>query len=383
MQNQTYISEDIQLLIVCYLTKTITSTDSLKLQEWIESDPYNSQLFQQFTSSWLVTSNSNDQKHIDIPSLWSRIEREINSSEKPTVSISKAKTKMLSRFQIAASWFISICIGSLFTWYLTYEPVESAIKTTEYTVPKGSKSTIKLPDGSTVWLNAGSRIAYFSDFDKKERIVYLSGEAYFAVATNKNKPFVVRTSDILVRALGTRFNVKAYPDEKTITTTLEEGVIDIQVINGNKKDNPQIKIKPNEKLVFYKSGKVELPVDRSVEKVQKIQVIDKNIKVEENINTELYTSWKSDKWIIEGVTLNRLATMLERRYNMTIHFDNDGLEQYKFTGIIENETIEQILNALRYTAPLKYKIEKDTIYLSVDPKLKSNFERIITTRNNN
>ncbi|NJK95364.1 MAG: FecR family protein [Bacteroidales bacterium] len=272
-------------------------------------------------------------------------------------------------------------LGSALTWMLM-KPVERLALTTEYNVPKGSKSSLKLPDGTIVWLNAGSKLTYTDDFNQNERNVYLTGEAYFNVVTNKEKPFRVHTSELLIRALGTRFNVKAYPEERIITTTLEEGIIDVQVLKKNENGvNRQIKIKPHEKLVFFKDGYADsLSLPRPKEELKKISFAVKNIRVESEVNTELYTSWKSDKWIIEGLTLKCLAPMLERRYNINIHFNNDGLEQYKFSGILQNETIEQIMDALRYTAPLRYSIVKDSVYLKLDHSVKQNFERIITTR---
>lgn len=381
MQFNTTIPEDIQLLIVSYITNDIESNDFDLLKSWIQSNAENRKLFNQFVYSWVVAGNS-DKLEYDSNLLWNRIESEIKSVDEKESQYSIQRNNFIFKFRYVATWLLVVSLTSAVTWFIA-KPEDLQSKTTEYIVPKGSKSTIKLPDGSVVWLNAGSKLVYANNFDQKDRNVYLTGEAYFSVVSNKEKPFKVHTSDLIVRALGTKFNVKAYPEEKTITTTLEEGVIDIQIIKGSKgTQNKQIKIKPKERLVFIKSsvGREEIMAHKAIEEVKKIQSISDNIKVELNVNTELYTSWKSDKWVIEGLTLKCLAPMLERRYNMKIYFANDGLDQYKFTGILQNETVEQILDVLTYTAPIKYNIVKDSVYLKLDHKLKSNFERIITTR---
>lgn len=382
MQFNTTLPDDIQQLIVSYITNDIESKDFGLLKSWIQSNSENRKYFNQFVYSWIV-ADSSEKPDYDSNLLWNRIENEIKPDEEQEPRYSIKRNSFILKLRYVAIWLMVIGLTSAVTWFIA-RPVNFSSKTTEYIVPKGSKSTIKLPDGSIVWLNAGSKLVYADNFDQEERNVYLTGEAYFSVVTNKEKPFKVHTSDLIVRALGTRFNVKAYPEEKTITTTLEEGIIDIQITKENK-DYPkkEIKIKPNERLVYFKSKENpgDLEVSRHVEEVKKIQRINDNIKVELDVNTELYTSWKSDKWVIEGLTLKCLAPMLERRYNMKIYFANDGLDQYKFTGILQNETVEQILDVLTYTAPIKYNIVKDSVYLTLDHKLKSNFERIITTRN--
>ena len=107
----------------------------------------------------------------------------------------------------------------------------------------------------------------------------------------------------------------------------------------------------------------------------------KDINLLSNVRTELYTSWKDPRWIIYREPLSTLAPMLERRFDLKIIFNDEQLKKYKFTGIIENETVDQILNALKLTAPLDYQINKDTIRLSLDLKSNKEFKRIMTNKN--
>lgn len=378
MQKFDHISEDIQQLIVDYITKSITPSDLGKLNVWLKSDLKNAELLNEFKTAWLISAKRENPEPSSISLLWNTIEKEISRTEEPRAVERSLRTFKFIR--IAATWIVLIALGYLLN-ALVNNNFTHDLKLVEYTVPKGSKSNIKLPDGTIVWLNAGSTLKYDNSFDQKDRKVYLTGEGYFRVTTNKNKPFQVHTSDLVVRAFGTRFNVKAYPDEKIITTTLEEGMVDIVVIDKKQKNSEKpLVLKPNEKVVYFIEGRPEKPREEIIEPKHNVQLISKNIKIEENINTNLYTSWKNNEWIIESQTLKCLTPMLERKYNMTFCFKDDELKKYKFTGIIQNETVEQILKLLSYTAPIKYVIEKDTVYLSVDQKLQPQFKKITTTR---
>lgn len=379
MQKNLHIPEDIKQLITGYLTHDIDKNQLHRLCEWISESAQNHIYFNQYQSSWFLSSNQSKETLTDSAMLWNKIENELSQGETEIRTIYSKKS--ISGFlKYAAVLILMVSLSSTLTWWFMKDG-EAGERMVEYTVPKGSKSSIKLPDGSVVWLNAGSKLQYATDFDKKDRTVFLSGEAHFTVVSNKNKPFKVHTSDLIVRALGTKFNVKAYPEEKTITTTLEEGIIDVQVIKGKKAGKNQIKVEPNQKLVFFKETEGEVRVARrEIEETKKITLINENIRVVSDVNTELYTSWKNDKWVIEGLTLKCLAPMLERRYNIAIKFSNDGVNQYKFSGILHNETVEQIMDVLRYTAPVKYSIVRDSIFISTDHTVKKNFERIITSR---
>ena len=182
-----------------------------------------------------------------------------------------------------------------------------------------------------------------------------------------------------MKALGTKFNVKAYPEEPSVMTTLEEGKIDIQIME-NRKGPRNIILLPNEKFVYQKaSGSFE----KSSEKTNPMESTPKTAKkapsigiIEKNVNTELYTSWKDKRWIIEGETLDKLSPMLERRYNVKIEFRDEILKYYSFTGTIEKETIEQIMNALKLTAPIDFDLNRDSVILKVDRSMQDQFKQI-------
>ncbi|HEY4788782.1 MAG TPA: DUF4974 domain-containing protein, partial [Bacteroidales bacterium] len=123
--------------------------------------------------------------------------------------------------------------------------------------------------------------------------------------------------------------------------------------------------------------------EKTLEKpeTKKVTVAEDKLELHQNVRTELYTSWKEERWIIEGEPLSSLVPKLERRFNMKIVFTSSDLKKYKFTGTIQNETVEQIMKAMCFTAPLNFTIVKDTITLSLNQQLKEKFTKVITQKN--
>jgi transmembrane sensor len=365
MENFSHIPEEIHVLIVDFLIGTIDNKGLYMLNHWIEENDEHLDQFNSLKSTWILSHKPVIQ-----------IKEYKSALEKVKRSLETENSKNLVPFwpfsRIAASWLFAIIMVGVLSSYITTRILnnkENQFETT-VTAPLGSKSLIDLPDGTKVWLNAGSKLTYNNKYGKSTREVQLTGEAYFAVKTNKKVPFLVRTSDVVVKALGTRFNVKAYPEEKTITTTLEEGKIVVSRVN-QKASEKIIEVKPNGMVTYYKQGyKTEPPVRETLPSGIPKNVEEKKpvIEVNPDVKTELFTSWKDETWIIEAQTFGELAPLLERRFNTAIEFGSDQIKKYKFTGKIQRETIEQVMDALGYSAPINYKMTKDKIILSLDKK---------------
>ncbi|HEX3007572.1 MAG TPA: FecR family protein, partial [Bacteroidales bacterium] len=226
MDNLENNNIDITSLFVSYFMGEITPAELQILENWLDTSPQNREQFNQFEATWLLSGKTVRLDKIDNQLLWGELESKIKQTNLTEDEDQKRKGRTMSILRIAASWIIFMALGSVLTIWLSRDNTVSAEQVTEITAPLGAKSFVKLPDGTSIWLNAGSKVSYDKNFNAKERKINLSGEAFFNVVTNKEKPFTVHTSDIIVRAFGTRFNVKAYPEEKTITATLEEGKID-------------------------------------------------------------------------------------------------------------------------------------------------------------
>lgn len=229
---------------------------------------------------------------------------------------------------------------------------------------KGSQSYLTLPDGTEVWLNANSKIVYDDDFNVSDRQVTLTGEAYFQVAENENKPFVIRAGGLKVRVLGTVFNVRSYPDEQNIETTLVSGSVEITLDDqpGN-----TIQLKPGEKLSVHNRLNADYIATRrfkdSLESTGAPLLLLSKMKVNPDDSTLIDAAWKEGKLVFDGEDFGKVASKIEKWYNVTIVVENENLYTTSFTGVFGKKTLTTVLSTLQATGKLTYRQENDTVYV--------------------
>ncbi|MEO8821444.1 MAG: FecR family protein [Ginsengibacter sp.] len=272
-------------------------------------------------------------------------------------------------YYAAASVVVIFGIGFLFKGH-SLNNSDSSPKSTiqQVFVKPGSKSKIILPDGTIVRLNGSSSLSYNKDFNKKIREVKLDGEAYFDVTKDANHPFIVHTSNLDIKVLGTLFDVKSYQEDPTIEMTLLRG--SIEVYNKDDPYVPKVILKPNEKLVFRKNVDDKIPENDKVDlNSTKKNIPDQNISIStlsatkpDSLKKE--TSWLYNKLVIDGDDFTEMAQKMERWYGVNIEIMSPGLEKYHFNGIFKNETVEQALDALQLTVKFKYQIKDDVVEIS-------------------
>ena len=230
----------------------------------------------------------------------------------------------------------------------------------------GSKTALVLPDGSKVWLNAGSTLSYGKDYANTLREVNLSGEAFFDVVKNAAKPFVIHTGKMDIKVLGTAFNVKCYPEEKKTETSLIRGSIEITLKNRPEK----IVLKPNEKITIadeepVTTNKTSATAKNHPAPAAPQQVITLGHLTREPVNNEVIeTSWVDNRLIFSNETFEEIAVKMERWYAVKISFGKGSVRQKRFTGIFENETVGQALSAMQLTTAFTYTMNKDHIIIS-------------------
>lgn len=358
-------------LTIKFLSGKITFDEQQQLQLLLKEDT-NKDIFEELKLSWVASGNYIDtsiQTPQDIQ--WEKLKQSL-----PEVAEKTSKTYSLNRIlRVAAIWTALIVLSSLSTWLILRKNGTSKISYCTITTPLGSKMRMELQDGTIVWLNAGSTFKYPVDFSTLQRDVFLTGEAFFKVASNKKWPFVVHTKELNVKAVGTAFNVKAYPNEKAVTTTLVEGIVKLE--DAEKKFS--YTLKPKQELVYLteksasdKTVSSEADSNIAVEQNSGITRIENSV-LKDEVNTNVAVSWKDKRWIIQGETIGNLAVMLERRYNIKINILSEELESFRFSGTIENETIEQVMSYLRYTIPMKYTLNKGFVDLKIDNTLKEKY----------
>lgn len=197
------------------------------------------------------------------------------------------------------------------------------------TVENGQKASVQLPDGSQVRLNSASELRYSPDFGKKNRTVKLVGEAYFDVKSNPDNPFIVLTRDNLqIKALGTKFNIKSYPNDEQITGTLIEGKITVSSPVSSEVLNPYDRITYYTKEMTFSRSHIE--------------------------NAEETIFWMTDQFVFDKETLGNIAKMLERTYNVTISFASPDIQEIQYSGKIKNNSMENVLSLITVVSPLQY-----------------------------
>lgn len=351
----------IEEIIIDFLKGEISRKDELFLLDWINKDEKNKAFFTSYRNNWLAASIKT-KKDYNKNQSWQIIKSQIEPKQTKV-----RKLHMKKSYAVAAAVTLLISLSSIITVLIT----NSSINDKKYIVeaPKGSKINISLPDGSIVWLNAGSKLTYSSSFNIGKREVELVGEGYFDVTANKAKPFVVKTSHLDVKALGTIFNVSAYIEDKEIIATLVEGRIKVEKNFNNNSKN--ITLKPNEQIKYIKQN-VTSKNNKTLQQADTQHEFVKN-----KVNTKKVISWKDNVWIIQSESLEMLARKLERKYNTKIVFKSEELKAYRFSGNIRNETLEQMLYMLKMTAPINYKIDKGIVILDLDKKLEKEYNNLM------
>jgi transmembrane sensor len=224
----------------------------------------------------------------------------------------------------------------------------------------GSKTNLVLPDGSQVWLNAGSKLSYDKNYGNTIREITLTGEAFFDVEHNAEKPFIIHTDKMDIKVLGTRFNVKSYPADRTSEASLLRGSIEVSI-----KDRPgqKIVLKPNEKIVILNGGRDQEPgpASRFATDNPVPHIAIRNLTYQTGGEEIVETSWVENKLIFQDETFKDLAAQMERWYGVLIKFDDPSKEDLRFTGSFKNETIQQALEALLLSAKFNYSIRDNEI----------------------
>lgn len=279
--------------------------------------------------------------------------------------------------RIAALIVVAFVLGGTLSYFLLTPKVKPAESFCEVTAPLGSTSEIVLPDSSRVWLNAGSKLRYSTSFNQKDRLLYLEGEGYFKVAKNKQLPFVVDAFGFEVKAVGTEFNVKAYQEDAIIETTMVEGKVTLQHSSEDILDG--VYLTPNQKATFYKKEEyVTVEVLKKIEeKKEELNYIPEHrLVIAPRIDPKSIVSWKENRLIIEREQLGDLAEKLSRKYNFNFEFRSEDIKRFSFTGTLEDETLQQVMNAIKITSPIDYEIVGKTVIISRNDARIQDFKKL-------
>lgn len=298
---KNYISE----LITRYFIKRHNSDTEIKIQKW------------------LIEDNQQRLKEIALINIW----KNLNSKADKSVYRSLKEVNLKIGLKSSKRWFMretllrsAAILIPLLTIMGIWLDQNTHIDTIEVATYAGEQKKICLPDGSTVWLNACSKISYPKKFSDSLRHVTLTGEAYFAVVHNEKKQFVVNTEEITIRVLGTQFNIKAYHGDKLVTTTLTSGKVTVQ--------SPKEKytLSPNQELIY-----------NTIDESTVIQVV-----------TDNSYKWQDGSLIFNELTISEIFKELERKFGVKFTYRQTRQSEDKYSVKFTNgENLPQILDLLK------------------------------------
>jgi ferric-dicitrate binding protein FerR (iron transport regulator) len=321
-----------EILIVNYLTGSISDEDRARLAEWRCAAEENNTLFRQTKAVWDLAGLYDGDRNFDGRSAGRAFEKRIREARSAT------RRAALRRYLAYAAVAIPFILLSYFSYLYFATPaatVATAPLVAEVATPKGSKTQVKLPDGSVVWLNAGSTIRYDAGFGATHRALTLTGEAYLEVVRDEQFPLVVEAREVKVTVLGTRFNINAYSDDEQVTVALLQG--SVQMDTGH------------EQIVLT-------PMD-----VARYNTLTGQTAVAVN-SVGNAAGWINNHLVFNGESFAQIMKILERKFDVDIHVHNSALRHAKFVGdFINDESLEQIFSVMAANRKFKYQIRGKVI----------------------
>ena len=342
-----------------------SAEESVRLHELLSADESLQQRYEILKQFW-NSPQTNSFENVDE----AKIERIIKKAQEADgLSFRQQKERRKRRTRRRAQLVMGLAV--LAASALVYISLEKRNNNTSSTAQaekqqlvaqKGSRSKTILPDGSVVWLNAGSSLSYAGKCAAPNREVFLNGEAFFDVVKDTKRPFIVHANGIDIRVLGTSFDVKSYSDERKVEATLIRGLI--QITRPGNRDQKPLYLHPNEKLVIDLAVDEPYAEEATQNAPQTLPAftlfrLDSNLKTENRIET----AWVYDRLQFRGENFEELARKLERWYNVTIIFQDEEVKQLSFNGSFENETVQQAFAALKAAVPFDYSINEHEIFI--------------------
>ena len=325
-------------LISTFLAEGLEADVLEELKAWIAESEENRVHFMKCQEIWFSAVQEQEGKYYDQEKAFElfakRVEKQKAEKRKARIPVWRG----LYKYAVAILLFGFI---SYFSYQKGENSLRNALAEIEVEAPSGSQTRLHLPDGTTVLLNSDSRITYAQDFGVNSREVTLQGEGYFEVAHNQKIPFYVKTEDVQVRVLGTKFNFRDYPEDGEVVVSLIEGKV---ALKNKIRQEADLVLMPDEQMVLDKK-----------EKVMK----------KESMNAQAVLQWAEGCLSFDETPLLEVAKILERSYDVEIEFTEESLKELRFYGNFNRtkQGLNDILNALSATGKVHYMLKGEKIVL--------------------
>ena len=330
-------NKHIDELIANYLTEDLDKNALDELKTWIAASAENQQYFIRQREIWFSAVSREAASVYDKDKAFENFRNRVES-QKEIQSTSRRGFSLSALWRYAAVVAIIIAVGCISYWQGEVN-VKDTFADISVEAPLGSKTKLYLPDGTLVWLNAGSRMTYSQGFGVDNRKVELEGEGYFEVKRNEKIPFFVKTKDLQLQVLGTKFNFRDYPEDHEVAVSLLEGKVGL---NNLLREEKEAVLSPDERAVLNKAN---------------------GLLTVESVTASNASQWTDGYLFFDEELLPDIAKELERSYNVKIHIANDSLKTFRFYGnfVRREQNIQEVLEALASTEKMQYKIEERNI----------------------
>ena len=311
---------------------TTTEEENRQLMEWFRQCASKEEFFMLFETAW---KESPDEMPRDVQErMYRRLSRELDEKKTKTILLrSRFSWKVWPQIAVAC---IIIVLG-LVNYRMNDK--QKQLSTQNFTVlaEKGQRAFITLPDSTKVWLNSDTKISYPADYGLKERNVTLVGEAYFEVAKNPDKRFIVEAKGMQVEALGTSFNVNAYQNDNKIIASLFSGSVRVSY------DRHVAILKPHESV--------------------KVDLLNRSFSRYKDESMQNIALWRKNEITFDGESLEEITHIMSRLYNTTICIEDESLKKVCYIGTIRNNNLENFIDIINLTTPGVYENKGDTVFL--------------------
>lgn len=338
IQANDYIND----LIVRQLCGDTSKEEQDELQLWIGAAADNERYYLQQRELWFSATDAETLAKYNKEGAYQHFLSRIAQAEEEQEAPGAVTLRLLSLLRYAAVAAVLLCFVGFFAYRSGQQMLTAEFADIIIEAPKGSRTQITLPDGTGVWLNAGSKIAYSQGFGLKDRFVRLvTGEGYFEVARNERLPFSVGSENLKVEVLGTKFNFRDYPDDAEAVVSLQEGRVALSALNASL---PTQNLSPGQCATYNKLTKQMTIEDASV--VDAMQ-------------------WTLGTLILNGEPLPEIVRKLERSYNVKITLADEQLNELRFHGNFARmeQSLSEVLDILAATGRLRYEKRGNQVIL--------------------
>ena len=323
--------------IVGYLTNSLTPEEMQSLQNWLNVSEENREYFSDMQEVWIAASDEADEQHFDKERAYQLFLEHTESLVRPSL---KRKAFTISPWIYVAAMVVIVFFCGTIAFQSGKRVLQNQLTQITVEAPYGSKTKLYLPDGTLVWLNAGSKMSYAQDFGINERALNLTGEAYFEVTKNKHIPFKVHTDELDVKVLGTKFNFRNYQDDLEAKVCLLEGKVALSTQQKETILHPD-----QQALLDKKTGKLLIS----------------------NTKAAYSAEWTNDRLYFDEALLPDIVKELERSYNIKITIADAALNSVRFYGNFRRreQSIREIMDVLSSTDKMTYTIEGKNIVITL------------------